>query len=236
MSLLRPLAIVALAVLLPAAVLAQPASQLVPAARLAAVADRLASAVVTDPDKSIAPAYGLVDQAVPAGDVTIVAGTPQVNPTFVAVPITIAVGGKTCRTILAGYRVTSYIHTAVAAHDLAPGTVLTEDDVTTDRIAFTGRQAVEAVSLVGRRLRTSMPKGGALFVEQTSMVDLVKAGSNVVLIVRDGSVALTADVIARTSGGLGDLVAVFNPQTRKALSGVVTGPNRVELNLPGASE
>ena len=65
----------------------------------------------------------------------------------------------------------------------------------------------------------------------------MKAGSTVVLIVRDGPVALSADVVARTAGGMGDVVAVYNPQTKKALSGVVTGPNRVELTLPaGASE
>jgi flagella basal body P-ring formation protein FlgA len=74
-----------------------------------------------------------------------------------------------------------------------------------------------------------------LYVEQTAVVELVKAGSTVVLIVRDGPVALAADVVARNSGGLGDTVAVYNPGTKKALTGVVTGPNRVELNLPSAS-
>jgi len=65
--------------------------------------------------------------------------------------------------------------------------------------------------------------------------ELVKPGSSIVFIVHDGPVALSADVIARTGGGMGDIVSVYNPQTRTALSGVVTGPNTVEYTLPGAN-
>ena len=64
----------------------------------------------------------------------------------------------------------------------------------------------------------------------------MRSGSGVILIVRDGPVALTADVIARTDGGLGDEVTVYNAKTNKVLSGTVTGPNRVELQLPGEDE
>ena len=69
--------------------------------------------------------------------------------------------------------------------------------------------------------------------QRTSVNELVKAGSGAILIVRDGPVALTADVIARTGGGLGESVTVYNAQTRKLLSGTVIGPDRVELVLPG---
>jgi flagella basal body P-ring formation protein FlgA len=233
---LRLLAIAVVAALIPAAALAQPVVQVVTAARVTAVADRLAATLITDPDKAITPALSISDQNVPPGEVTIVAGSPLVNPTFIAIPVTISVDGKASRTLMAGYRVKQFIHTAVASHDLAPGAVLAEEDVTVERVAFTGRLPVEAPSLVGRRLRGPASKGVPLFMEQTSVVELVKAGSSIVLVVRDGPVALTADVVARTGGGLGDIVAVYNPTTRKALTGVVTGPNRVELNLPGASE
>ena len=53
---------------------------------------------------------------------------------------------------------------------------------------------------------------------------------------RDGPVSLTADVIARTGGGLGESVTVYNEQTNRILSGTVTGPNRVELTLPEGEE
>lgn len=232
----RLLAIAVLTVLIPAAVLAQPQNQVVTAARIAAVSDRLANTLLNDPDKSIAPAYSVTDQSVPGGEVTIVAGSPLINASFIAIPVTIQVDGKTRATIMTGYRIKQFIHTAVATHDIVPNTVLTEDDVTVERVAFIGRQPVEVAPLIGRRLRSQVAKGTPLFVELTSVVELVKAGTSVVLVVRDGPVALTADVVARTGGGLGDIVAVYNPSTRKALTGVVTGPNRVELILPGASD
>ena len=46
--------------------------------------------------------------------------------------------------------------------------------------------------------------------------ELVKAGSGAILIVHDGRCALTADVIARTGGGLGESVTVYNSQTKQS--------------------
>ena len=64
---------------------------------------------------------------------------------------------------------------------------------------------------------------------------VVKAGQAAILVIHDGTVALMADVIARTGGAIGDTVTVVNPQTQKAIAAVVTGPNRVELTLPGGN-
>lgn len=233
----RALALAALTIPLgafaPGAAAAVPA-QRVAGARVAAVADRVAHALVSGPDKSVAPAYAIVDQTVPAGTVTIApGGTPLVTATYVSVPVAIAVDGRLARTLVAGYRVTGFVETAVAAHDLAPGTVLTDADVTLARIPAMGRPAVSAEALVGRKLRAATAKNAPLFVEQTAADEVVRAGSPAVLIVHDGPVALAADVVARTSGALGESVTVWNPQTRKALAGTVTGRDRVELTLPG---
>ena len=57
-----------------------------------------------------------------------------------------------------------------------------------------------------------------------------------VLIVHDDGVSVVADVVARTGGGLGDQVSIYNPQTNKTLSGTVIGPDRVELNLSGDTQ
>jgi flagella basal body P-ring formation protein FlgA len=210
--------------------------QLVPGKSIAAVADRVAHGLVTGPDRSIAAAYQVADQNLPLGAVQIApAGTPFVSPTYVGVPVAISVDGKLARTVVAGYRITTYVSTAVAAHDLAPGAVLTQDDLAVARVASNGRPAIGIGSLVGRKLNGATAKGAPLYVEQTVPDTVVKAGQAAVLVIRDGNVALTADVIARTGGAIGDTVTVFNPQTQKAIAAVVTGPNRVELVLPGAS-
>ena len=153
-----------------------------------------------------------------------------------SIPIEIDVNGTRARTVVAGYRVTTFMHTAVAAHDLAAGTILGDDDVVIGRVPSTGRASVAAVELVGRKLRAPVARGALLLPEATATNEIVRAGESVVLVIRDGVVALNADVVARTSGGMGDHVAVYNPQTQKMLSGVVTGPECVELDLPGESE
>jgi flagella basal body P-ring formation protein FlgA len=212
------------------------AEQLVAGTRMSAIANKIATGIVTDPDRALAVASPIADQYVPLGTVAIDPMTPQVNPTYIAVPIHILVDGQVVRTVVAGYRVQQYVHTAVAAHDLSPGAILTADDLTMQRVLSTGRPGVDIGSLAGRRLRSATNRGALVTVEATTVVDLVKSGSGVILVVRDGPVQLTADVIARTDGGLGDSVTVYNAKTNKVLSGTVVGPNRVELELPGEDE
>jgi len=234
---LRPLAILALVVLVlaPVAASAAPVGQVVTAASIVAAADKVALPLVNDPDRALQPARGITDQSLPLGQLALSTGSPQVNPNLIAVPVAIAVDGRVRVTLLVTYRIMQYMHTAIAAHAIDPGTILSADDLTLDRVPSVGRQPVDIASLVGRKIRTMVAKGAPVYFEQTAVVELVKAGSTVVLIVRDGPVALAADVVARNSGGLGDTVAVYNTETKKALSGVVTGPNRVELYLPSAN-
>lgn len=221
---------------LPLAVRAQEA-QIVAAARVAAIADRIAQGLVVGPDRSIAPAYQVLDQAVPIGGLALAAaGSPFVTSTYVSVPVGIRVDGKLVRTVVAGYRVTTYVHTAVAARDLAPNTVIAPADLTLARVASNARPVVGIDSLIGRKLRSATAKGSLLYVEQTVPDDVVKPGQPALLVIHDGDVALAADVVARTGGAMGDVVTVFNPQTQRALAGVVTGPNRVEITLPGGAQ
>jgi flagella basal body P-ring formation protein FlgA len=211
--------------------------QIVAGTRVAAVADEIARGLVTGPDRSVAPAYQIVDQSVPEGNVALApAGAPYVSATYVSVPVAIRVDGKVARTVVAGYRVTTYVETVVAARDLAPGAVLTPADLVLARVAWNGRPAVGTDVLVGRKLRAATPKGAPLYVEQTAPDDVVKAGQPAILVVHDGGVALAADVVARTGGAVGDVVTVVNPSTQKALAATVTGPSRVEIDLPRISQ
>ena len=200
---------------------------------IAAITDKLAGGLIQDADRAVVPAFAVNDQAVPLGTVDVEALKPQIYATYIAIPVQISVDGRVAKTIMAGYRVQQYIHTAVAAHDLAPGAVLGSEDLTLARVLSNGRPAVDIAALTGRKIRAATSRGAVIFVEQTAVNELVKAGSGAILVVHDGPVALTADVIARTGGGLGESVTVYNSATNKLLSGTVTGPDRVELVLPG---
>ena len=207
--------------------------QVVSAARLMEVADKAVHAIVNGPDREVRSDYRFTDQPVPAGKVTIEVQQSQYNPTYIAIPLTIDVDGKPVRTIFAGYRIVTFIHTAVAAHDLQAGAVLGDGDVTIGRVESNGRAPVDVGMLLGRKLNVAVGTGKPLYFEQTGVNQLVIAGQPVVYILHDGPVAISADVIARSGGGIGQVVAVYNPATRKALSGIVTGPGQVEYTLPG---
>src|SRR5581483_5704761 len=161
------------------------------------------------------------------------AGAPFVSPSYASVAVAISVNGRLARTVVAGYRITTYVRTAVAAHDLPPNTLLAPDDVAIARVPANGRPVVTPEALIGRRLRMALPKNAPLYVEETTANQVVLAGQPAILIVHDGGVALAADVVARTAGAIGDVVTVVNPQTNRALAGIVTGPARVEITLPG---
>jgi|SRR5579884_297805 len=214
---------------------AQLATQTVAGAKIAAVADAAAHGLIAGPDRTIAAAYGIADQQLPAGEVSMaVSGSPFVSPSYASIAIAISVNGKLARTVVAGYRITTYVRTAVAARDLAPNALLGAGDVTIARVAANGRPVVSCDALIGRRLRVAAAKNAPLYVEETSPNQVVLAGQPAILVVHDGVVALAADVVARTGGALGDVVTVVNPQTHTALAGVVTGPARVEITLPGS--
>lgn len=200
--------------------------------RIATLAAREIAALSSDGRDYVAVS-SVPDQLVAPGAVALRAGAPVGSATFVSVPVSIAIDGKLNRTVFVGYRVQSYVETAVAAHDLAPGTVIAPDDVVMAKVPDTGRPANGTDVLIGRRLPEAAVKGQPIAIMSTIENQIVKAGSTVVFIVRDNGVEITADVIARTGGGLGDQVFVYNPLTRKALSGTVTAPGTVVLDISG---
>ncbi len=212
------------------------AMQRISGQRIAVLASREVATLSHDAAQGFVPVTAVADQLVTDGHVNLRAQSPVGTSSFVNVPVRIEVDGHLDRTVLVGYRVQQYVETAVAARDLAPGTVLSADDVKMSRVPFAGRPANGVDVLVGRRVQGAVLKGQPVTIEVTAINQIVKAGSTVMFIIRDSGVAVAADAIARTGGGLGDQVFVFNPVTRKALSGVVTGPGTVELDISGGNE
>jgi flagella basal body P-ring formation protein FlgA len=217
----------------PVAARAQASTQRVAGTRFEALAKPVISNLAHGSDEALLQAYQIPDQTVPAGDLTLEVGSAIINPSYVNVPITIDVDGKFVRQVFVGYRVQRYVQTAVATRDLVPGTVIGPDDVKMARVAYNGGRVNSASVLVGRKLLGAVRAGSPVPIEFTQTNQLVHAGMTVVLVVRDGGVSIVAEAVARTSGGLGDDVSVYNPKTNKTLTGTVTGPDRVELTISG---
>jgi flagella basal body P-ring formation protein FlgA len=230
------LAVVAsLAAIAPAAAFDGPApTQRVDASRIAALAATSAHKLVNAHDKSLAAVYPAVSQIVPAGALAVTALPAQMTATYISVPVQIAVDGRLERTVYVGYRVTTFIMTAVASHDIAYGSVLGTDDVQLVRTPqLAGRLAVKLDDLVGRKVMHTIPSGTPVMVDDTQVNPVVGAGQPAQYIVRDGDVAVAVDVVAKSSGGIGQTVTVLNQSTGKTLTGTVVGPGMVEYKLPG---
>ncbi len=205
--------------------------QLISGKTIAALASQALARLPHAAGDEYVAAAPVADQVVSDGRVHLRAQSPIGTPAFVNVPVQIEVQGHLDRTVLVPYRLARYITTAVAAHDLAAGAIIGDDDVRMARVAYTGRAPSQAASLIGRRAIGNVGSGTPLALNDTAVDQIVKAGSTIEFIVKSGTVTISADAVARSSGGLGDQVYVYNPATRKQLSGTVTGPNQVELNI-----
>ncbi|HTX56532.1 MAG TPA: flagellar basal body P-ring formation chaperone FlgA [Candidatus Acidoferrales bacterium] len=208
-------------------------TQVIRGARLEALAAPVSKSVHLTGDAVLVQAFPLPDQIVPAGKVSLAVLSAIVTPTYVNVPVQIDLDGRFLRQIFVGYRVQRYVQTAVATHDLVPGAVLAPSDLAMARVLYMGQRTNGTAVLVGRRVIAAVRAGAPVTIECTSVDQIVMAGNTVTLIVDDDGVSVVADVVARTSGGLGDEVSVYNPQTNRTLTGTVVGPDRVELNLSG---
>ena len=145
----------------------QRATQRIAGGRLAVLAARIARALPADPDASLVPAFTVPDQTVAAGSLTLRARPAVVTPSYVNVPIEVDVDGRQDRIVFVGYRVVQYVQTAVAAHDLAPGSVLAASDLTMARVAFTGHRSNGTAVLVGRRISMSYTAGAPICLRES---------------------------------------------------------------------
>jgi flagella basal body P-ring formation protein FlgA len=218
----------------PAPARAQDATQRVSGKQLETLAKRAIASLVPPGDSAFVQAAPVRDQIVPAGSVSLTVESPLTTPTYVNVPIDVSIDGSFLRTVFVGYRMQAYVRTAVAAHDLVAGSVIADGDVTMARVPSTGRLGNGTGVLIGRKIFVPFRKGQPVYIEETQTNMIVKPGSSVVLIVNDGDVSVVAEGVARTGGGLGDEVSVYNPSTNHTLSGTVVGPDRVQLDIMGA--
>jgi flagella basal body P-ring formation protein FlgA len=216
-----------------AAVLALATTQSVPGARFESLAAPIEHAVRLTGDAKLVQSVPIPNQIVPAGTVALKAHAAIVTPSYVNVPVEIDVNGSFIRQIFVGYRVQRYVQTAVAARDLVAGSVIDAGDVRMERVVSYGAPVNGVDALVGRKVVANVRSGAAVTLEMTRIDQIVKAGQTVTLIVSDGGVSIVADVVANTSGGLGEHISLYNPQTHKMLTGTIVGPDRVELNLTG---
>ncbi|WP_166207272.1 flagellar basal body P-ring formation chaperone FlgA [Bradyrhizobium septentrionale] len=125
------------------------------------------------------------------------------------------------------------IDAAVLVRNVERGELLKASDVLVERRpkAEIGNDAAVRDSTIGMQVRRQLRAGQALRAADLVKPDLVTRDQNVTLIYRTSGLYLTIRGKAIDGGAEGDVVNVMNLQSKRAVSGVVTGRGEVSISV-----
>ena len=125
------------------------------------------------------------------------------------------------------------IEAAVLARNVERNEVLKSSDVMVERRpkAEVGADAAGRDRAVGMQARRQLRAGQALRVADLAKPDLVQRDQNVTLIYETAGLYLTVRGKALESGTEGDVVNVMNLQSKRTVSGVVSGRGQVSITV-----
>jgi flagellar basal body P-ring formation protein FlgA len=125
------------------------------------------------------------------------------------------------------------VEAAVLVRNVERNEVLKSSDVLVERRpkAEVGSDAATRDRAVGMQARKQLPAGQALRVADLAKPDLVQRDQNVTLIYETPGIYITVRGKAQDSGTEGDVVSVMNLQSKRAVSGVVTGRGQVTISV-----
>jgi flagella basal body P-ring formation protein FlgA len=133
------------------------------------------------------------------------------------------------------------IEAAVLARNVERGDVLKSSDIVTERRpkAEIGTDAAARDNAVGLQARRQLRAGQALRVADLAKPDLVQRDQSVTLTYETAGLYLTMRGKALENGTEGDVVNVMNLQSKRTISGIVTGRGQVSISVatprPGPS-
>jgi len=118
----------------------------------------------------------------------------------------------------------------VPVHNLNRGELITEGKLRFEQKILTrayGTQVSAIDQITGLVTRRVIRAGTVIRKNMVRLSPDIIRGSSVNLEVQTGNIVLNTTGIIREDGNVGDLVAVFCPETRKLLAGVVQSPNLI---------
>jgi flagellar basal body P-ring formation protein FlgA len=133
------------------------------------------------------------------------------------------------------------VEAAVLARNVDRGDVLKSSDVVVERRpkAEVGTDAAARENALGMQVRRQLRAGQALKTADLAKPDLVQRDQSVTLIYETAGLYLTMRGKALENGTEGDVVNVMNLQSKRTVSGIVTGRGQVSISVatprPGPS-
>jgi flagella basal body P-ring formation protein FlgA len=125
------------------------------------------------------------------------------------------------------------LEVAVLTRNVDRGDLLRSADLVVERRpkAEIGGDAASREKAVGMQLRRPMRAAQALKAADLVKPDLVQRDQNITLIYQSAGLYLTSRGKALDNGTEGDTVNVLNPQSKRTITGVVTGRGQVTIEI-----
>ena len=126
------------------------------------------------------------------------------------------------------------VEAAVLTRGIDRNEVIKASDVVLERRprAETGRDVATSAQVIGMQARRPLRLGQALRQSDVQRPDLVQRDQAVTIIYQAAGIYLTIRGKALENGTEGDVVTVMNLQSKRTLSGTVTGRNQVSISAP----
>ena len=126
------------------------------------------------------------------------------------------------------------LEVAVLTRNVDRGDLLKSSDIVVERRpkAESGGDAASRDKAVGMQARRPIRANQPLKVADLVKPDLVQRDQNVTLVYQAAGLYLTTRGKAVDSGTEGDVVNVLNPQSKRTVSGTVTGRGQVTVEIP----
>jgi flagella basal body P-ring formation protein FlgA len=130
------------------------------------------------------------------------------------------------------------IEAAVLARSVERGEILKASDVLVERRpkSEVGNDAAGRHNVVGMQARRQIRAGQAVRAADLAKPDLVTRDQSVTLVYRTAGIYLTIRGKATESGAEGDAVSVMNLQSKRIVTGTVTGRGEVTISPPTARQ
>lgn len=159
--------------------------------------------------------------------------TPQgsTNPTHLAGTFFFAVDGKEVGRTRVTAQINLTIEAVLATRNLSRGHILQQKDLNLGWAPYTkARGAINDPNMaVGQTLKSALKAGEPLNDRNLTKSLMVRRGDMVTLTAQQGGLRVTATGEARQDGSYGDTISILNVNSKKIISGKITGPGQVAI-------
>lgn len=215
-----------------------PSVTTIPKSELETVALDAMKKIFEGADVEIHLAAKLQDQTVPQGlkgrELVAEPTSQAQKPGSWTVPVKILIDGLPYRTIWASYRVDLFGLMPVLKRDVAAGEELQLADVVMRRAplnAAASLKPLNGTTLAGSKARRLLRAGEPVGVADVTRRLAVSRGETVILVVNNGMVRVSTEVVALRDGYIGDQVPIQTYGMGKELTAKAVGVGQLELKL-----